>query len=129
MNAESDSKIQRKKTVTLKNAMEQRPSPEMIWQMQRENDLLTARIQELESASKVNQPHLSDTNQNMSKDDCTHNSFIQVRTLEHEKLDSQSLEDFKQQSQAQYQELVNDLYNLKRNLHDAEELRDKVAFV
>ncbi|XP_051748621.1 caspase recruitment domain-containing protein 9 [Ctenopharyngodon idella] len=100
MNAESDSKIQRKKTVTLKNAMEQRPSPEIIWQMQRENDLLTARIQELESASKV-------------------------RTLEHEKFDSQSLEDFKQQSQAQHQELVNDLYNLKRNLHDAEELRDK----
>lgn len=64
MNAESDSKIQRKKTVNLKNAMEQRPSPEMIWQMQRENDLLTARIQELESVSKVNQPHLSDyTNQ------------------------------------------------------------------
>lgn len=130
MNAESDSKIQRKKTVTLKNAMEQRPSPEIIWQMQRENDLLTARIQELESASKVNQPHLPDyTNQNMSKDNCTHNSFIQVRTLEHEKFDSQSLEDFKQQSQAQHQELVNDLYNLKRNLHDAEELRDKVAFV
>lgn len=130
MNAESDSKIQRKKTVTLKNAMEQRPSPEMIWQMQRENDLLTARIQELESASKVNQPHLSDyTNQNMSKDDCTHISFIQVRTLEHEKLDSHSLEDFKQQNHAQYQELVNDLYNLRRNLHDAEELRDKVAFV
>lgn len=72
MNAESDSKIQRKKTVTLKNAMEQRPSPEIIWQMQRENDLLTARIQELESASKVNQPHLPDyTNQNMSKDNCT----------------------------------------------------------
>lgn len=64
MNAESNSKIQRKKTVTLKNAMEQRPSPEMIWQLQRENDLLTARVQELENASKVTQPHLSDyTNQ------------------------------------------------------------------
>ncbi len=58
MNAESDSKIQRKKTITLKNAMEQRPSPELIWQKQRENDLLTARIQELESASKVNQSNL-----------------------------------------------------------------------
>ncbi|KAK7165012.1 hypothetical protein R3I94_003407 [Phoxinus phoxinus] len=100
MNAESNSKIQRKKTITLKNAMEQRPSPEMIWQLQRENDLLTARIQELDSASTV-------------------------KTLEHEKLDSQSLEDLKQLNQAQYQELVNDLYNLKRNLHDAEELRDK----
>ncbi|XP_051518300.1 caspase recruitment domain-containing protein 9 isoform X2 [Myxocyprinus asiaticus] len=96
MNAESDSKIQRKKTITLKNAMEQRPSQEMIWQMQRENDLLTARIQELESASK-----------------------------EHENLDPQSLEDFKQQSQAQYQELVNDVYNIRRDLHDAEKLRDK----
>uniref|UniRef100_A0A8C2JMA3 Caspase recruitment domain-containing protein 9-like n=1 Tax=Cyprinus carpio TaxID=7962 RepID=A0A8C2JMA3_CYPCA len=100
MNAESDSKIQRKKTITLKNAMEQRPSPELIWQMQRENDLLTARIQELESASKV-------------------------QTLEHEKLDSQSLEESKQQSQAQYEELVNDLYNLRRDLHDTEKLRDK----
>ncbi|XP_051965418.1 caspase recruitment domain-containing protein 9 [Xyrauchen texanus] len=96
MNAESDSKIQRKKTITLKNAMEQRPSQEMIWQMQRENDLLTARIQELESASK-----------------------------EHENLDPQSLEDFKQQSQAQYQELVNDVYNIRRDLHDVEKLRDK----
>lgn len=111
--------------------MEQRPSPEMIWQLQRENDLLTARIQELESASTVTQPHLSDyTNQDMIKDDyTTHNSFTQVKTLEHEKLDSQSLEDLKQQSQAQYQELVNNLYNLRRDLHDAEELRDKVTFV
>ncbi|KAG1957049.1 caspase recruitment domain-containing protein 9 isoform X3 [Pimephales promelas] len=100
MNAESNSKIQRKKTITLKNAMEQRPSPEMVWQLQRENDLLTARIQELESASTV-------------------------KTLEHGKLGSQSLEDLKQQSQTQYQELVNDLYNLRRDLHDAEELRDK----
>ncbi|XP_009300063.1 caspase recruitment domain-containing protein 9 isoform X3 [Danio rerio] len=100
MNAESDSKIQRKKTVNLKNAMEQRPSPEIIWKMQRQNDLLKARIQELESASKVQTP-------------------------EQEKPDSQTLEDFKQQSQAQYQELVNDLYNLRRDLHDAEKLRDK----
>lgn len=59
----------------------------------------------------------------------THNSFTQVKTLEHEKLDSQSFEDLKQQSQAHYQELVNDLYNLRRDLHDAEELRDKVTCV
>lgn len=59
----------------------------------------------------------------------THISFTQVKTLEHEKLDLQSFEDLKQQSQAHYQELVNDLYNLRRDLHDAEELRDKVTFV
>ncbi|TRY95906.1 hypothetical protein DNTS_021426 [Danionella cerebrum] len=100
MNAESDSKIQRKRTVTLKNAMEQRPSPEMIWQMQRENDLLKARIQELESVSKV-------------------------QTQQQEKPDSESFESFKQQCLAQYQKLVNDVYSLKRELHDAEKLRDK----
>ncbi|XP_057214732.1 caspase recruitment domain-containing protein 9 isoform X3 [Triplophysa rosa] len=100
MNAESDSKIQRKKTITLKNAMEQRPSQDMIWQLQRENDLLTARIQELESASKAQTP-------------------------ECEKLDQESMEDLKQQSQAQYQELVNDLYNIRKDLHDTQELCDK----
>lgn len=56
--------------------MEQRPSPEMIWQLQRENDLLAARMQELESASKVTPSHLSDyTNQDMIKDDY-HTQFI-----------------------------------------------------
>lgn len=130
MNAESDSKIQRKKTVNLKNAMEQRPSPEMIWKMQRQNDLLKARIQELESASKVNQASLLQTTLRIwITMTATHNSFTQVQTPEHEKPDSQTLEDFKQQSQAQYQELMNDLYNLRRDLHDAEKLRDKVAIV
>lgn len=53
MNAESDSKIQRKRTMTLKNAMEQRPSQEMIWDLQKENDLLTAQVQELQNSSQV----------------------------------------------------------------------------
>ena len=53
MNAESDSKIQRKRTITLKNAIELRPSPDTIWKLQTQNDLLTARIQELEDSRQV----------------------------------------------------------------------------
>ncbi|XP_030647704.1 caspase recruitment domain-containing protein 9 [Chanos chanos] len=103
MNAESDSMIHRKRTMTLKNAMEQRPSPDMIWQLQKQNDLLKARIQELESDSQVT-PQTS---------------------TEHEKLTIQSLEKHNEQREVQHQELVNELYTLRRKLHEAEALRDQ----
>ncbi|XP_053336417.1 caspase recruitment domain-containing protein 9 [Clarias gariepinus] len=98
MNAESNSKIQRKRTITLKNAMEQRPSQEMMLELQKENDLLQAQVQEL--SSKVKIPD------------------------ENEKPITESLEDIKKQTQA-HQELVNELYELRRDLHEAEYLRDK----
>ncbi|MCJ8746830.1 hypothetical protein PDJAM_G00146250 [Pangasius djambal] len=100
MNAESDSKIQRKRTITLKNAMEQRPSQEMMLELQKENDLLRAQVQELQSSSQVQIP------------------------ADNEKPSIELMEDFKKQNQA-HQELVNELYELRRELHDAEELRDK----
>ncbi|XP_076854173.1 caspase recruitment domain-containing protein 9 isoform X2 [Brachyhypopomus gauderio] len=99
MNAESDSKIHRKRTMTLKNAMEQRPSQETIWQLQKENDLLRAQVQELQS------------------------SQVQIPT-EHEKMSIHCLEDFKNQSQ-EHQKLLNNIYRLRRDLHNAEVLRDK----
>ncbi|KAM9547403.1 caspase recruitment domain-containing protein 9 isoform 1-T1 [Salvelinus alpinus] len=104
MNAESDSKIQRKQTVNLKNAIEERPSQDMIWQLQRHNDLLTVRIQELESSAQQG---------------------TAPAPLDQEKLSTESLEDYKQHSQAQHQELVNNIYNLRRDLHDAEALRNR----
>lgn len=100
MNAESDSKLQRKRTITLKNAMEQRPSQEMVLELQKENDLLRAQVQELQSSSQVQIP------------------------TDNEKPSMESLEDFMHQSQAR-EELVNELYELRRELHDSEELRDK----
>uniref|UniRef100_A0A8C7D036 Caspase recruitment domain family member 9 n=1 Tax=Oncorhynchus kisutch TaxID=8019 RepID=A0A8C7D036_ONCKI len=103
MKAESDSKIQRKQTVNLKNAIEKRPSQDVIWQLQRDNDLLTVRIQELESSAQGTAP----------------------APLDQEKLSAESLEDYKQHSQAQHQELVNNIYNLRRDLHDAEALRNR----
>ncbi|XP_076854176.1 caspase recruitment domain-containing protein 9 isoform X5 [Brachyhypopomus gauderio] len=100
MNAESDSKIHRKRTMTLKNAMEQRPSQETIWQLQKENDLLRAQVQELQSSQQVQIP------------------------TEHEKMSIHCLEDFKNQSQ-EHQKLLNNIYRLRRDLHNAEVLRDK----
>ncbi|XP_014027527.1 caspase recruitment domain-containing protein 9 isoform X1 [Salmo salar] len=104
MKAESDSKIQRKQTVNLKNAIEERPSQDMIWQLQRHNDLLTVRIQELESSAQQG---------------------TAPAPLDQEKLSVESLENYKQHSQAQHQELVNNIYNLRRDLHDAEALRNR----
>lgn len=53
MNAESDFKVERKHTMKLKHAMEQRPSQDVIWQIQKENDLLKATVQELGNSIQV----------------------------------------------------------------------------
>ncbi|XP_038868657.1 caspase recruitment domain-containing protein 9-like isoform X2 [Salvelinus namaycush] len=100
MNAESDSKI---RTVKLKNAMEQRPGQDRMLQLQRHNHLLTARIQDLEASAQGTAP----------------------APLDQERLSVESLEDYKQHSQAQHQELVNNIYTLRRDLHDAEALRNR----
>ncbi|XP_010875026.1 caspase recruitment domain-containing protein 9 [Esox lucius] len=98
MNAESDSKIQRKRTVNLKNAIEQRPSQDMIWKLQRENDLLRARIQEMETPDQVSS----------------------LGPLDQTKPSDMTRESNKPLSNPQYQELVNMTYSLRRDLHDAE---------
>ncbi|MGH0141523.1 UNVERIFIED_CONTAM: hypothetical protein FKN15_074173 [Acipenser sinensis] len=103
MNAESDFKVERKHTMKLKHAMEQRPSQDVIWQIQKENDLLKATVQELGNSVQVG------TNGKVGKD----------------KLYIQILEDDRQQSLAEHQELVNQMYNLRRDLRHAEEHRDK----
>ncbi|KAL2079629.1 hypothetical protein ACEWY4_025373 [Coilia grayii] len=101
MNAESDSKIQRKRTITLKNAMEQRPSSDTIWKLQRQNDLLTAQIQELENSRK------------------------KTPAADEQEISRQVIEDYKQHAHTQHQELVNNLYTLRKELQDAEEQRGK----
>ncbi|MBN3272783.1 CARD9 protein, partial [Polyodon spathula] len=103
MNAESDFKVERKHTMKLKHAMEQRPSQDVIWQIQKENDLLKATVQELGNSVQVG------TNGKVGKD----------------KLYIQILEDDRQQSLAEHQELVSQMYNLRRDLRHAEEHRDK----
>lgn len=55
MKAEDDCKVERKHTMKLRHAMEQRPSQEVMWEIQQEKDLLQAKIQELESSMRVGQ--------------------------------------------------------------------------
>lgn len=52
MRAEDDCQVERKHTLKLRHAMEQRPSQERLWELQQEKALLQARVQELEAASQ-----------------------------------------------------------------------------
>lgn len=56
MKAEDDCKVERKHTLKLRHAMEQRPSQELLWELQQERDLLQARVQELEVSVQVGLP-------------------------------------------------------------------------
>ncbi|KAL7978468.1 hypothetical protein Chor_004285, partial [Crotalus horridus] len=51
--AENHCSLERKHTLNLKQAMEQRPSHEAVWEIQREKDLLLAKNKELESTLQV----------------------------------------------------------------------------
>lgn len=53
MKAEDDCKVERKHTLKLRHAMEQRPSQELLWELQQEKAQLQARVQELEASAQV----------------------------------------------------------------------------
>lgn len=53
MKAEDDCRVERKHTLKLRHAMEQRPSQELMWELQQEKTLLQARVQELEATMQV----------------------------------------------------------------------------
>ncbi|XP_056396958.1 caspase recruitment domain-containing protein 9 [Hyla sarda] len=100
MRIEDDWKLERKQTIKLKHAIEKRPSQDVIYELQRENDLLKAKLQELE------------------KNSC----YIKG---EKTKFYIQDLQNDRRQALEQHQESVNNLYTLKLSLRQAEDLRDK----
>ncbi|NXT62510.1 CARD9 protein, partial [Chaetops frenatus] len=103
MKAEDDCKLERKHTMKLKHAIEQRPSHEVVWEIQQEKELLLAKNQELENTLQVG-------GQNLEK------------SLSREILDndcSQILEERR--------ELVNTIYSLRKELCRAKVLQDKFA--
>lgn len=104
MKAEDDCKLERKQTMKLKNAIEKRPSQDVIYELQRENELLKAKIQELDTPL-----------QNLPKGE----------TSEKTRLYIQNLEDERRQALEHYQDMVNTVYTLKMSLRQAEDLRDK----
>ncbi|XP_068513019.1 caspase recruitment domain-containing protein 9 isoform X5 [Anas acuta] len=104
MKAEDDCKLERKHTMKLKHAIEQRPSHEVMWEIQQEKELLLAKNQELEN-----------TLQQVAREQNLEKS-LSNETLENDC--SQILERRK---------LMNTVYNLRRELRRAEVLQDKYA--
>uniref|UniRef100_A0A8V1AHS1 Caspase recruitment domain family member 9 n=1 Tax=Gallus gallus TaxID=9031 RepID=A0A8V1AHS1_CHICK len=103
MKAEDDCKLERKHSMKLKHAIEQRPSHEVMWEIQQEKELLLAKNQELENTLQVAREQNLET------------------SLSHETVQndcSQVLE---------RQDLLNTLYHLRKELRQAEVLRDKYA--
>ncbi|KAM9324237.1 caspase recruitment domain-containing protein 9 [Gastrophryne carolinensis] len=104
MKAEDDCKLERKQTMKLKNAIEKRPSQDNIYELQRENDLLKAKIQELDKPL-----------QNLPKEEMVEKTRQYI----------QSLEDERRQALEQYQDMVNKVYTLRMSLRQVEDFRDK----
>ncbi|XP_044519870.1 caspase recruitment domain-containing protein 9 isoform X2 [Gracilinanus agilis] len=100
MKAEDDCNVERKHTMKLRHAMEQRPSQEVVWEIQQEKDLLQAKIQELESSIREGR---RDKN----------NAYIQV------------LEEDWREALKDHQEKENTIFHLRKELRQAEALRNK----
>uniref|UniRef100_A0A3P9Q036 CARD domain-containing protein n=1 Tax=Poecilia reticulata TaxID=8081 RepID=A0A3P9Q036_POERE len=92
---EEECKMERRQSLKLKNDIESRPKREQIFELERENEMLKIKLQELQSIIQVGSAILD--------------------ILEHDR--QEALED--------RQDLVNRLYNLHEEVRQAEELRDK----
>ncbi|XP_036422635.1 caspase recruitment domain-containing protein 11 isoform X1 [Colossoma macropomum] len=98
---EEECKMERRQSLKLKNDIENRPRKEQIYELERENEVLKIKLQELQS---ILQPGpLTDSDKALRD------------ILEHDR--QEALED--------RQELVNRLYNLHEEVRQTEELRDK----
>ncbi|XP_060799052.1 caspase recruitment domain-containing protein 11 [Neoarius graeffei] len=98
---EEECKMERKQSLKLKNDIENRPRKEQIYELERENEVLKMKLQEVQSL--IQPGPLTDSDKALRD------------ILEHDR--QEALED--------RQELVNRLYNLHEELRQAEELRDK----
>uniref|UniRef100_A0A8C9NXA0 Caspase recruitment domain family member 9 n=1 Tax=Spermophilus dauricus TaxID=99837 RepID=A0A8C9NXA0_SPEDA len=102
MKAEDDCKVERKHTLKLRHAMEQRPSQELLWELQQEKALLQARVQELEAS--VQEGKLD-----------RNSPYIQV------------LEEDWRQALRDHQEQANTIFSLRKDLRQGEALRNRVG--
>ncbi|NXX75420.1 CARD9 protein, partial [Urocolius indicus] len=105
MKAEDDCKLERKHTLKLKHAIEQRPSHEVVWEIQQEKELLLAKNQELEN---------------------TLQQVAREQNLE-KSLSSETVEKDYSQILEERRELVDTIYSLRKELRRAEVLQDKYA--
>ncbi|NXH17907.1 CARD9 protein, partial [Bucco capensis] len=105
MKAEDDCKLERKHTMKLKHAIEQRPSHEVMWEIQQEKELLLAKNQEL-----------ANTLQQVARE----------QNLE-KSLSSETQEDACSQMLEEHQELMDTIYSLRKELQQAQVLQNKDA--
>ncbi|XP_032564106.1 caspase recruitment domain-containing protein 9 isoform X1 [Chiroxiphia lanceolata] len=105
MKAEDDCKLERKHTMKLKHAIEQRPSHEVVWEIQQEKELLLAKNQELEN---------------------TLQQVAREQNLE-KSLSKETLESDCRQILEERRELVGTIYSLRKELRRARALQDKYA--
>ncbi|XP_064027569.1 caspase recruitment domain-containing protein 9 isoform X3 [Pogoniulus pusillus] len=105
MKAEDDCKLERKHSMKLKQAIEQQPSHEVVWEIQQEKELLLAKNQELEN---------------------TLQQVAREQNLE-KSLSTKTLENGCSQMLEERQELLNTIYNLRKQLQRAEVWQDKYA--
>ncbi|XP_073746201.1 caspase recruitment domain-containing protein 9 isoform X4 [Callorhinus ursinus] len=98
MKAEDDCRVERKHTLKLRHAMEQRPSQELMWELQQEKTLLQSRVRELEATVQEGKPDKS-------------SPYIQV------------LEEDWRQALQEHQEQANTILSLRKDLRQGEALR------
>uniref|UniRef100_A0A8C5DRG4 Caspase recruitment domain family, member 11 n=1 Tax=Gouania willdenowi TaxID=441366 RepID=A0A8C5DRG4_GOUWI len=98
---DEECKMERRQSLKLKNDIENRPKREQIFELERENEMLHIKLQELQSIIQPGPLPASDK------------AILDI--LEHDR--QEALED--------RQDLVNRLYNLHEEVRQAEELRDK----
>ncbi|KAM3864459.1 caspase recruitment domain-containing protein 11 [Diretmus argenteus] len=98
---EEECKMERRQSLKLKNDIENRPKREQIFELERENEVLKIKLQDLQSIIQPGPLPASDK------------AILDI--LEHDR--QEALED--------RQDLVNRLYNLHEDIRQAEELRDK----
>ncbi|KAM4535437.1 caspase recruitment domain-containing protein 11 isoform 2-T2 [Fundulus diaphanus] len=98
---EEECRMERRQSLKLKNDIENRPKREQIFELERENEMLKIKLQELQSIIQPGPLPASDK------------AILDI--LEHDR--QEALED--------RQDLVNRLYNLHEEVRQAEELRDK----
>ncbi|XP_053326679.1 caspase recruitment domain-containing protein 11 [Spea bombifrons] len=100
---EEECKLERNQSLKLKNDIENRPKREQVLELQRENEMLKTKVQELQSIIQGGNHSLPDSDKAI------------VDILEHDR--KEALED--------RHELVNRIFNLQEEIRQVEDLRDK----
>lgn len=127
---EEECRMERRQSRKLKNDIENRPKKEQIFELERENELLRIKLQDLQSIIQVVHPLARDAGLEKKKMADLLRLFLVLQPGSlpaSDKTIVDILEHDKQEALEDRQDLVNRLYNLHEEVRQAEELRDKVT--